>query len=222
MNDLTDDISTAWIVRPRSDMGLTQACHQLRHEFLPIVQSKSIIGIKLHELPRYFNECIASMFQDRAVAKANIVVDSMDTPVCKVDLLPFILFRRAAPHVSVAFDEYKAVKLFNFEQGSKWHTYMSRCVSKVVCCVTSIGDCPCCYLLHLQALVAYVKAEFTENWMSSLAESQSIMYGEEKTPAQIDERRIWCDGYENWKRVHGVEMRHGMCWVCVEETETKE
>lgn len=183
-------------------MGLTQVCHQLRAEFLPIHRARVKIFIYINSLAGYLQDTVLKVYGDLSFARGNIVID-MAYPRYSgsPDFRDLMLLCAQAPQFKVSFAEgigvspliYKAILHAN--KWPAWHEYIAR---KSISIRPTLDWFPhndmyeaCIYYnrkdVCIDNLRLAVKPEFAEEWMYTYRPNKP-------TQADLEECHEWCRG----------------------------
>jgi hypothetical protein len=179
-----------WHMMQRRGLGLTQVCHQLRVEFLPIFRdTHPPVKLGLDKVEQYFRDWIAL---DYKLAKADICITTNHAPRGPFDMHTLILLSSAAPNIAINIrddvdEEDAGLKPDIY---SPWYDYLRRCVRSVYY-VNEGEDCGCCR--YVDEVVVWVRVECAEKWMQA--------YREEVW----EQQREYREGVEEWMERLDIE-----------------
>lgn len=188
-----------WAGLQRQAYGLTQACSQIRKEFLPRYRQLTRIRIDIRNLQDYLFGILSSNSHNSTSVCGNISID-ITTP-CRLDLRDVLLLHNRAPnlHLSFTHPEKESDMMSILLDTNRWpnfHTYVSNKASRVVLeihfdddylvlCPDSADEeasdeerdqQPWAYPLT-QGCILYVKEEFVEDWMREPRDFESWRAG---------------------------------------------
>jgi hypothetical protein len=191
--------ATTWSDFRRQGLGLTQACRQTRHEFLPIFADKCTVLIELHYISQYVREFVLSRGKDIALATESIVLE-VAIPECAVDMRDIILLNCVAPGLTIRtlwplMYDTSGKNILEVKAGSAWHDYLSRCVSRLEWVLKADGECRCGWEEPVDDLdiVVYVTSEYAEDWMRNSEDGPEYRSALESWAQRLGIREMDCD-----------------------------
>ncbi|KAF1354359.1 hypothetical protein EJ07DRAFT_158515 [Lizonia empirigonia] len=183
-------------------MGLTQVCHQLRAEFLPIHRARVKIFIYINSLAGYLQDSVFKVYGDISLARGNIVIDMAYRRYSgSPDFRDLMLLCAQAPQFQVVFAESIGVSplisktIFHANKWPAWHEYIAR---KSISIRSNMDWFPhndweraCIYYnrkdVRIDNLILAVKPEFAKEWMYTYRPNKP-------TQADLEECHEWRRG----------------------------
>lgn len=174
-----------WRLLRRSFLGLTQTCHQLRKEFLPLHQRYTPIKVAFDKLPDYARTCIENTYA------ANVMVEPRDSGT--IDIPDVVLLFSKASTINIRSRDLVLNQLLvKLQKNPHLLEYIENKAIRVIITVNFrivldpvYGDVLSCLLFDGMDL--YLNEEFAEEWM------------EESWKAKNEEN------LQRWRRELGVD-----------------